>query len=93
MIVAINLSENEEPVWNEMWQMFLPCESHIAKLGMDYERCKQMLDSFIKDKHDPDDIISIVCLAELIKVLADSVDALQPYENEWFCARHGYSLN
>ena len=93
MIVALNLSEDEEPVWNEMWQMFVPCESHIVKLGMDYERCKQMLDSFAEDNHDPNDIMSIVCLSKLIKALADSINELQPYENQWFCARYGYSLN
>lgn len=93
MLVAIDLGENESPVWNLMHQMYVPCERHVAKLGYDYEDAKLKFNHYARHGHDSTDVLSAVVYLKLMASMDEAKKRLSPYINEWYCARHGYSLN
>jgi hypothetical protein len=76
-----------------MWQMYVPLQSHIAKLGHDYEAAKTKFEHYAANNHDPTDLLSAFVYANLMSKMDEARKALSPHSNEWCCARNGYSLN
>ncbi len=93
MLVALDLGENESPVWNLMWQMYVPCERHVAKLGHAYEDAKIKFEHYAKFSHDPTDILSAVVYQKLMNEVDEARKNLGLHKSEWWCARYGYGLN
>lgn len=76
-----------------MWQMYVPCQTDIAQLGHNYENAKMKFEHYAKHNHDDQDILSAAALMVLMGQMDEAKAKLNPYMNEWYCARYGYSLN
>jgi len=93
MLITINLGPEESPVWNLMWQMYVPLHSAIADLGHAYEVATEKFKHYATHDHDTTDILSAFVYVKLMAEMDVARNKLQPYKNEWYCARYGYSLN
>ena len=93
MIVGIDLGPDEAPVRNLMWQMYVPVEKEVARLGHDYEAAKIKFEHYAANNHDSSDVLSAAIYINLMTKMDDARRALSPRANTWCCARNGYSLN
>ena len=93
MIVALSLNDNESPVWNLMWQMYMPCETVIVDAGMAWEKARDIFEDYARNHHDNQDILSAAAYLIFMDAMDEAKRKLLPYLNEWTIARHGYSLN
>lgn len=76
-----------------MWQMYVPLLSNIADLGYNYEAAKEKFEHYARNDHDSADILSAFVYVKLMGEMDKARKELELYKNEWYCARHGYSLN
>lgn len=93
MIVALNLNEDEGPVWNLMWQMYVPCQEHIMEAGYAWEKAQEKFHNYADNFHDTEDILSAAIYMKLLGEVDKARKTLGDNVNQWYCARHGYSLN
>lgn len=93
MLVALDLNDDESPVWNTMWLQYVPCETHIADLGHAWEDAKMKFEDFAKRKHDKTDVLSAATLMTLMLDMDEAKSKLLPYIAEWYAVRYGIGIN